>query len=71
MKTVEVDQVAIWVLTDNYYDALRPDSRIAKRYRVTPGKSIHAEHGLSYYLETIVKGKTSAVCSTMVSIPWV
>jgi 7,8-dihydropterin-6-yl-methyl-4-(beta-D-ribofuranosyl)aminobenzene 5'-phosphate synthase len=60
MRILEVDQVTIWVLTDNYYDALRPDSRNAKRYRVTPGKSIHAEHGLSYYLETIVKGKTSA-----------
>ncbi len=48
------------MLTDNYYDALRPDTKITKRYRVVPGKSIHAEHGLSYYVETVVNGKTSA-----------
>jgi len=55
----EVDKVTVWVLTDNYYDALRPDSKIAKRFRAVPGKSIHAEHGLAYYLETVVNGKTS------------
>jgi len=26
-----------------------PDNKITKRYRVVPGKSTHAEHGLSYY----------------------
>jgi len=56
----EVDKLTVWVLTDNYYDALRPDTKITKRYRVTPGKSIHAEHGLAYYVETVVSGKTSA-----------
>jgi len=56
----EVDKVTIWVLADNYYDALRPDSKITKRYRVTPGKSMHAEHGLAYYIETVINGKTSA-----------
>ncbi len=55
----EVDKLTIWVLTDNYYDALRPDSKITKRYRVLPGKSIHAEHGLSYYVESVVNGTTS------------
>ena len=59
-RVIEVDKVTVWVLTDNYYDALRPDSKITKRYRVTPGKSIHAEHGLAYYMETVVDGKTSA-----------
>jgi 7,8-dihydropterin-6-yl-methyl-4-(beta-D-ribofuranosyl)aminobenzene 5'-phosphate synthase len=59
-KVTEVDKVTIWVLTDNYYDALRPDSKITMRYRVTPGKSIHAEHGLAYYVETVVNGKTSS-----------
>ena len=59
-RVTEVDKVTIWVLTDNYYDALRPDSKITKRYRVVPGKSIHAEHGLAYYLETVVNGKISA-----------
>jgi 7,8-dihydropterin-6-yl-methyl-4-(beta-D-ribofuranosyl)aminobenzene 5'-phosphate synthase len=57
----EVDKLTIWVVTDNYYDTNRPDAKITKRYRVgSPGTSIHAEHGLSFYLETVVKGKTSA-----------
>jgi 7,8-dihydropterin-6-yl-methyl-4-(beta-D-ribofuranosyl)aminobenzene 5'-phosphate synthase len=56
----EVDKVTVWVLADNYYDVLRPDSKITKRYRATPGTSIHAEHGLAYYIETVVNGKTSA-----------
>ncbi len=59
LKVAEVDKVTVWVLTDNYYDALRPDAKITKRYRVIPGMSIHAEHGLSYYVETVVNGKTS------------
>lgn len=53
----EADKVTIWVLADNYYDALRPDSNITKRFRSVPGKSIHAEHGLSYYVETVVDGR--------------
>jgi len=60
IRVTEVDRVTVWVLTDNYYDALRPDSKITKRYRVVPGKSIHAEHGLAYYVETVVNGKASA-----------
>lgn len=59
-KIAEVDKLTVWVLTDNLYDALRPDSKITKRYRVLPGKSIHAEHGLSYYIETVSNGKTAA-----------
>jgi 7,8-dihydropterin-6-yl-methyl-4-(beta-D-ribofuranosyl)aminobenzene 5'-phosphate synthase len=59
-RVTEVDKVTVWVLTDNYYDALRPDAKITKRYRVVPGKSIHAEHGLAYYMETVVNGKASA-----------
>jgi 7,8-dihydropterin-6-yl-methyl-4-(beta-D-ribofuranosyl)aminobenzene 5'-phosphate synthase len=60
MGVTGVDKVTIWVLTDNYYDALRPESKITKRYRGVPGKSIHAEHGLAYYMETVVNGKTSS-----------
>lgn len=60
IRVTEVDRVTVWVLTDNYYDALRLDSKITKRYRVVPGKSIHAEHGLAYYVETVVNGKASA-----------
>ncbi len=56
----EVDKLTIWVLADNYYDANEPESKITKRYRQSPGKSAHAEHGLSYYVETVTGGKTSA-----------
>jgi 7,8-dihydropterin-6-yl-methyl-4-(beta-D-ribofuranosyl)aminobenzene 5'-phosphate synthase len=55
----EVDKLTIWVVTDNYYDANEPESKITKRYRQVPGKSIHAEHGLSFYIETVTGGKTS------------
>lgn len=56
----EVDKLTIWVLADNYYDANIAEGKNTKRYRVVPGKSIHAEHGLSFYAETVVDGKTSA-----------
>jgi 7,8-dihydropterin-6-yl-methyl-4-(beta-D-ribofuranosyl)aminobenzene 5'-phosphate synthase len=59
-KITQADKVTVWVLTDNYYDALRPDTKITKRYRVVPGKSIHAEHGLAYYVESVVDGNTTA-----------
>ena len=59
VKVSEVDKLTIWVVTDNYYDTNRADTKITKRYRSTPGKSIHAEHGLSYYVETVVDGKVS------------
>ncbi len=59
-KVAEVDKLTIWVLTDNYYDTNIVEGKNTKRYRVVPGKSIHAEHGLSYYVETVVEGKTSA-----------
>jgi 7,8-dihydropterin-6-yl-methyl-4-(beta-D-ribofuranosyl)aminobenzene 5'-phosphate synthase len=58
-STLEVERLEVWVLTDNYYDALRPDNSFTKRYRVVPGKSIHAEHGLSYFIRTTLNGKTS------------
>ena len=55
----EVDRLTIWVLTDNYYDTNRMDVKNTKRYRSSSGKSIHAEHGISYYIETLVGGKAS------------
>lgn len=59
MSMTEIDRVKIIVITDNYYDALRPDPRAGIRYRTAPGQSIHAEHGLSYYVETTVEGRQS------------
>lgn len=55
----EVDKATVWVLTDNAYDTLRPDTKITKRYRSVPGKAILAEHGVSFYVETVVGGKAS------------
>jgi 7,8-dihydropterin-6-yl-methyl-4-(beta-D-ribofuranosyl)aminobenzene 5'-phosphate synthase len=60
VKMSVVDKLTIWVLTDNYYDANEPDTKITKRYRSKPGKSIQAQHGLSFYAETVIGGKTSA-----------
>jgi 7,8-dihydropterin-6-yl-methyl-4-(beta-D-ribofuranosyl)aminobenzene 5'-phosphate synthase len=48
----EVKRVEITFVTDNYSDALRPDPAIGTRYRTAPGASIHAEHGLSYFVRT-------------------
>jgi 7,8-dihydropterin-6-yl-methyl-4-(beta-D-ribofuranosyl)aminobenzene 5'-phosphate synthase len=60
ISIAETNRISVTVLTDNYYDALRPDTAGAKRYRTSPGKSIHSEHGLSYFIETDSKGKTAA-----------
>ena len=59
-RITEVDKATIWVLTDNYYDPRVRDNKITKRYRSVPGKSIHAEHGISFYVETLIDGKKSA-----------
>jgi hypothetical protein len=53
----EVDRLTIRVLTDNYYDSLVPDNRIAKRFHLSPGTSIQAHHGLSCFVETVGGGK--------------
>jgi len=56
----EVDKVVITVITDNYYDTLRGSSDFAKRHYIGPGTSLHAEHGLSYYIETVSGGSSHA-----------
>ncbi|MFH1044744.1 MAG: MBL fold metallo-hydrolase [Pseudomonadota bacterium] len=52
--------MVITVITDNYYDTLRPSTKFAKRHYIGPGSSLHAEHGLSYYIETVIDGKSHA-----------
>jgi 7,8-dihydropterin-6-yl-methyl-4-(beta-D-ribofuranosyl)aminobenzene 5'-phosphate synthase len=60
VKIPEVEKLTITVVTDNYYDCLRLPDRIAKRTNlVDPGLTLHAEHGLIYYIETVLNGKTS------------
>ena len=60
VRVTPVDKLTVWVLTDNYFDSLRADVKITKRYRVQTGRSIHAEHGVSFFVETSVAGKTSS-----------
>lgn len=55
----EVDRLVVTVITDNYYDALRPDTKVSTQFRSKPGSIIHAEHGLSYHVETEVAGVSS------------
>lgn len=55
-----VDRLILTIITDNYYDALRPDPPIGKRFRVFPGTSLHAEHGFSCHLEGVSKGESSS-----------
>lgn len=60
LKIQEVEKLTVVVITDNYYDAVRPQPAIGQRFRAAPGALIHAEHGLSYFIETGVNGKSSA-----------
>jgi len=62
LKTVtEVDRLIVTVITDNYYDALRPSTKISTPFNSRPGSVIHAEHGLSYHVETQVDGLSSSL----------
>ncbi len=56
----EVKKLSITVVTDNYSDALRPDPVMGTRHRSAPGASIHAEHGLSYFIQTSTSSGTCA-----------
>ncbi len=57
----EVDRLRVMVITDNYYDALRPDTKVSSVFRSKPGSVIHAEHGLSYHIETEVDRGSSSL----------
>lgn len=57
----EVDRLAVTVITDNYYDALRPGTKVSTPFHSKPGSIIHAEHGLSYHVETEVGGTSSSL----------
>jgi 7,8-dihydropterin-6-yl-methyl-4-(beta-D-ribofuranosyl)aminobenzene 5'-phosphate synthase len=59
-KIPEVEKIVITVITDNSYDTLRASTDFAKRHYIGPGTSLHAEHGLSYHIETVIDGETHA-----------
>jgi 7,8-dihydropterin-6-yl-methyl-4-(beta-D-ribofuranosyl)aminobenzene 5'-phosphate synthase len=52
----EIETLIVTVITDNYYDALRSDTVISKQFRTAPNASMHAEHGLSFFIETVMSG---------------
>ncbi|MCK4794463.1 MAG: twin-arginine translocation signal domain-containing protein [Desulfobacteraceae bacterium] len=59
VKIPEIEKLTMTVITDNYYDCLRWNEKIATRTTVvTPNMTLHAEHGLSYYIETVLNGKS-------------
>jgi 7,8-dihydropterin-6-yl-methyl-4-(beta-D-ribofuranosyl)aminobenzene 5'-phosphate synthase len=59
VKIPEVEKLVVTVITDNYYDCLAKHGKIARRSNIIiPGVALHAEHGLAYYIETVVNGKT-------------
>jgi 7,8-dihydropterin-6-yl-methyl-4-(beta-D-ribofuranosyl)aminobenzene 5'-phosphate synthase len=59
VKIPEAEKIIITVITDNLADATRLDYKIAKRHRATGlDNALHAEHGLSYHIETTVNGKS-------------
>ena len=58
VKIPELDKLTISVITDNYYDCLGTPDKIARRTNVvTPGVTLHAEHGLGYFIETEMNGR--------------
>jgi len=57
----EAEKITITIITDNYFDVLRPDYKIAKRHGWKLGPSypntfLHAEHGLACHIENMVNG---------------
>jgi 7,8-dihydropterin-6-yl-methyl-4-(beta-D-ribofuranosyl)aminobenzene 5'-phosphate synthase len=53
----EAERITITSIEDNYYDSLRPDAKIAKRYR----GDLYAEHGLACHIETVVDGRSHSL----------
>ena len=53
----EAEKITITSIEDNYYDSLRPDSKIAKRYR----GNMYAEHGLACHIESVVDGRSHSL----------
>ncbi len=61
VKIPESEKIVITVITDNLADSSLPDHKVAKRLpRVNSplDNAPHAEHGLSYLIETVVNGES-------------
>jgi 7,8-dihydropterin-6-yl-methyl-4-(beta-D-ribofuranosyl)aminobenzene 5'-phosphate synthase len=60
VKIPESEKIVITVITDNLADTTLPDNKIAKRLpRINSplDNAPHAEHGLSYLIETVINGE--------------
>jgi hypothetical protein len=64
VKIHEIETLIVTVITDNYYDALRPDTTISKQFRSAPNASMHAEHGLSFFIETVINESSTYFATT-------
>jgi 7,8-dihydropterin-6-yl-methyl-4-(beta-D-ribofuranosyl)aminobenzene 5'-phosphate synthase len=53
----EAQIITITVIADNYYDALRRNFKIAKRY----SGNLYAEHSLACHIETVVDGRSHSL----------
>jgi 7,8-dihydropterin-6-yl-methyl-4-(beta-D-ribofuranosyl)aminobenzene 5'-phosphate synthase len=61
VKIPEADSITITVITDNYTDVNQPEHKITRTLKKVPtplDAAVHAEHGLSYQIETVVDGKS-------------
>ena len=61
VKIPEAEKIVITVITDNLADLTLPNYKIAQRHVGTTSileAALHAEHGLSYHVETVVKGQS-------------
>lgn len=62
MNFIELDKPRVISIVDNYYNSLSPDPPCGKRLRNTsPFYSVHAEHGLSFFIEAYADGRKSSL----------
>ncbi len=55
----EVEKLTVTVVVDNYYESMRPSNHLVTRLS-SPEIAVHAEHGLSFHIETVINGKQHA-----------
>jgi len=59
----EAEKIVVTIITDNYYDFLRGNEKIAIRHQPTSSileAGVHAEHGLAFHIETTLQGRSNA-----------
>jgi 7,8-dihydropterin-6-yl-methyl-4-(beta-D-ribofuranosyl)aminobenzene 5'-phosphate synthase len=64
VKIPEAEKIVITVITDNLADLTLPNYKIAQRHTSPTSileAALHAEHGLSYHVETVVKGQSHSL----------